>query len=65
LRRLSQNLTVATRSFLHAETQVRRHERLNTVEEEVVEPGTGLPANLNDILETRCGDERHARSLAL
>src|SRR5208282_5448354 len=52
LRRLSQNLAVATRTFVYAEAQIRWNERLNPVEEEVVELGTGLPPDLDDILET-------------
>ncbi len=58
-------MSFAVDSLVHAESQFGGNERLHAIEEEVVEPGTGLAADLDDIFETRGGDQGDARAFAL
>ena len=43
----------------------RSDERRNAIEKEIVEAGTRLPANLENVLESGGGDQGHARALSL
>ena len=60
-----QNLAVTGGAFVDAETQIGRNQGFNAIEEEIVELGTGLAADLNGVFETCGGDQRHARAFAL
>ena len=59
------NFCVCRGTFVDAEAQLLCHERLNAVEEEIVEPGAGLASYFNGIFEALRRDEGGACAFAL
>lgn len=59
-----QYLPVAGGPFRDAKPQIVQHQRFYALKEEIVEPGSRLPANLNGIFESGGCDQRYARAFA-
>ena len=60
-----QDFAVAGGALVDAEAEILRNQRLDAVEEEVVELGAGLASDFDGVFEASSGDERGARAFAL
>ncbi len=61
----AQDVAVLVGTLRHSKAQIRRHQRLDRVKEEVIELGTSLPPDLDGILKSRRRYKGYAGSLAL
>ena len=60
-----EDLSVTGGAFVESEAQVGGNQRLNTIEEQIVEFRPGLAADLDGIFETCRGNQSYARAFAL
>src|SRR5437899_5358091 len=57
-----QDFAIACRALVHAEAEIFGDERLYAVEEEIIEFGPGLTADLDGVFQTGGSDQRGARA---
>ena len=63
-RRCGEDFSVAGGAFVDAEAEIFGDQRLDAVEEEIVELGAGLASDFDGVFEAGGGDERGARAFA-
>jgi undecaprenyl pyrophosphate synthase len=60
-----QNPAFGIRSLRHSESQFPADQRRHAIKEKVIQARTRLPANLNDVFESRRRNQRDASAFAL
>ena len=60
-----EDLSITGGALVESETQFGGNQRLNTIEEQIVEFRAGLAADFDGIFETCRGNQSHARAFAL
>ena len=60
-----QDLSITGGALVESEAQFGGNQRLNTIEEQIVEFRAGLAADFDGIFKTCRGNQRHARAFAL